>query len=98
MPEARTRLGHVAVLWRGDATARRNATPEKVAGILFCGYQRELPTLAWTDDANLVVSAVRGDEKGNQFLHQAARGDHCRQYHHGIHDHQFLRGKSDQTA
>jgi hypothetical protein len=43
---------------------RRNATPEKVAGILFCGYQRELPTLAWTNDADLVVSAVRGDEKG----------------------------------
>jgi hypothetical protein len=43
---------------------RRNATPEKVAGTLFCGYQRTLPTVAWTDDAELLVSAIRGDEKG----------------------------------
>jgi hypothetical protein len=43
---------------------RRNATPQKVAGTLFCGYQRNLPTVAWTDDAELLVSAIRGDEKG----------------------------------
>jgi hypothetical protein len=43
---------------------RRNATPEKVAGTLFCGYQRDLPTVAWTDDAELLDSAIRGDEKG----------------------------------
>jgi serine/threonine kinase PknH len=43
---------------------RRNATPQKVAGTLFCGYQRDLPTVAWTDDAELLVSAIRGDEKG----------------------------------
>jgi serine/threonine kinase PknH len=43
---------------------RRNATPQKVAGTLFCGYQRDLPLVAWTDDAELLVSAIRGDEKG----------------------------------
>jgi serine/threonine kinase PknH len=43
---------------------RRNATPDKVAGTLFCGYQRDLPTLAWTDNQNRVVAAIRGDDKG----------------------------------
>lgn len=43
---------------------RRNASPNVVAGTLFCGFQRDLPTLAWTDDAELLVAAVRGDERG----------------------------------
>lgn len=43
---------------------RRNATPDKVAGTLFCGYQRDLPTLAWTNNEDLVVAAVRGDAQG----------------------------------
>ncbi|QEM43845.1 DUF4175 domain-containing protein [Mycolicibacterium grossiae] len=43
---------------------RRNATPDVVAGTLFCGYQRDLPTVAWTNDAERVVSAVRGDATG----------------------------------
>ena len=43
---------------------RRNAAPDKVAGTLFCGFQRDLPTLAWTDDSDLMVAAIRGDERG----------------------------------
>jgi serine/threonine kinase PknH len=43
---------------------RRNATPDQVAGTLFCGYQRDLPTVAWTNDAERIVSAVRGDASG----------------------------------
>ncbi|BBY26107.1 hypothetical protein [Mycolicibacterium sediminis] len=43
---------------------RRNAAPDKVAGTLFCGFQRDLPTLAWTDDSELMVAAIRGDERG----------------------------------
>ncbi len=39
---------------------RRNATPQLVSGTLFCGMRGELPTLAWTDDAKLLLSSVVG--------------------------------------
>jgi hypothetical protein len=37
---------------------RRNATPDKTSGTLFCGLAGDRPTVAWTDDARLVLSAV----------------------------------------
>jgi hypothetical protein len=43
---------------------RRNATPQKVSGILFCGLKEGRPTVAWTDDAKLVVSVVHAGPSG----------------------------------
>ncbi len=39
---------------------RRNATPDQVSGTLFCGYQGDVPTLAWTDDAKLTLGSIIG--------------------------------------
>jgi hypothetical protein len=39
---------------------RRNATPQQVSGTLFCGFRGSTPTVAWTDDANLVLGSVDG--------------------------------------
>jgi hypothetical protein len=38
---------------------RRNATPDKVSGVLFCGVQDGRPTVAWTDEARRVLSEVQ---------------------------------------
>ena len=46
---------------------RRNATPEKASGMLFCGVQGGRPTVAWTDDARLVVSEVQSGPEGPTF-------------------------------
>ncbi|MGX9788339.1 hypothetical protein [Mycobacterium sp. MMS18-G62] len=46
---------------------RRNATPDKVSGVLFCGVQSGRPTVAWTDEARLVVSAVQSGPQGPTF-------------------------------
>ncbi|MGV0837135.1 serine/threonine-protein kinase [Mycolicibacterium thermoresistibile] len=43
---------------------RRNATPERISGTLFCGIQQNEPLVAWTDDANLLVSAVHSGPQG----------------------------------
>lgn len=43
---------------------RRNATPDRVSGTLFCGFDRDSPTVAWTDDARLLLSTVRSDQNG----------------------------------
>jgi hypothetical protein len=43
---------------------RRNAAPQAVAGTLFCGFAQSSPTVAWTDDARLLVVAVRSDPPG----------------------------------
>lgn len=43
---------------------RRNATPQLVSGNLVCGFRGSVPTLAWTDDARLVLGAVDGAENG----------------------------------
>lgn len=43
---------------------RRNATPDRISGTLFCGIQQNEPLVAWTDDANLVVSAVHSGPQG----------------------------------
>ena len=39
---------------------RRNATPQQVSGTLVCGYRDTVPTLAWTDDARLLLNSVDG--------------------------------------
>ena len=46
---------------------RRNATPQTVSGTLFCGLREGRPTVVWTDDAKLVVSAVESAPDGPTF-------------------------------
>ena len=46
---------------------RRNATPQKTSGVLFCGMQESRPTVAWTDDDDLVVSTVQSGPPGPTF-------------------------------
>jgi serine/threonine protein kinase len=43
---------------------RRNATPQQVSGTLFCGFRGNIPIVAWTDDANLVLNSVEGAQGG----------------------------------
>ena len=43
---------------------RRNATPQIVAGTLFCGMHDNQPTVAWTDEAKLILSVVRSAPGG----------------------------------
>jgi serine/threonine kinase PknH len=43
---------------------RRNATPQAVAGTVFCGFRQDVPTVAWTNDADLLVSSVDGAQAG----------------------------------
>lgn len=46
---------------------RRNATPEKVSGTLFCGLREGRPTVIWTDEDRLLVSAVESGPDGPTF-------------------------------
>ena len=46
---------------------RRNATPDKISGMLFCGVQDGRPTVAWTDEARLVVNEVQSGPQGRTF-------------------------------
>ncbi len=46
---------------------RRNATPDKISGVLFCGVRNSRPTVAWTDEARLVVSEVQSGSQGPTF-------------------------------
>jgi hypothetical protein len=43
---------------------RRNATPTKVAGTLVCGLPQGKPLVAWTNDAELLLSVVRAGPQG----------------------------------
>lgn len=43
---------------------RRNATPQQAAGTLLCGLRDNVPKVAWTDDASLVLSTVEGAQGG----------------------------------
>ena len=43
---------------------RRNATPQLVSGTLVCGYRDGTPTLAWTDDAKLLLATIDGADVG----------------------------------
>jgi hypothetical protein len=38
---------------------RRNATPDRVSGTLFCGVAGDRPMVAWTDDSRLLVNSVQ---------------------------------------
>jgi hypothetical protein len=46
---------------------RRNATPQKASGVLFCGVQETRPTVVWTDDDELLVSIVQSGPQGPAF-------------------------------
>ncbi|KUI05855.1 hypothetical protein [Mycobacterium sp. IS-3022] len=46
---------------------RRNATPDRISGNLFCGLQTGQPTVVWTDEAKMTVSAVRAGLGGPTF-------------------------------
>jgi hypothetical protein len=43
---------------------RRNAAPQQTSGMLVCGLQQNRPTVAWTTDADLLLSAVHTDPAG----------------------------------
>lgn len=43
---------------------RRNATPQQVSGTLVCGFSGDVPALAWTDDAHLLLGSVDGAVSG----------------------------------
>ena len=43
---------------------RRNANPTVTAGTLFCGVQQNSPTVAWTDDKELLLSEVQTGPRG----------------------------------
>jgi len=46
---------------------RRNATPDKTSGTLFCGLAGDRPTVAWTDDARLMLSVVHAGSHAPTF-------------------------------
>jgi serine/threonine kinase PknH len=46
---------------------RRNAAPDKLSGVLFCGVHDGRSTVAWTDEARLVVSEVQSGPQGPTF-------------------------------
>jgi hypothetical protein len=46
---------------------RRNATPDKTNGMLFCGVHDGKPTVAWTDDTRLVLSEAQSGPHGPTF-------------------------------
>lgn len=46
---------------------RRNATPQKTSGVLFCGIQEDRPTVIWTNVDDLLVSTVQSGPQGPTF-------------------------------
>lgn len=46
---------------------RRNATPDKISGQLYCGFLSGQPTVVWTDEEKMTVSAVRAGPAGPTF-------------------------------
>jgi hypothetical protein len=46
---------------------RRNATPDKISGVLFCGVQDGRPTVAWSDDYRLVLGKAQSGQDGPTF-------------------------------
>nr|CRL75873.1 serine/threonine-protein kinase [Mycolicibacterium komanii] len=46
---------------------RRNATPDRVSGQLYCGFSNGQPTVVWTDEEKMTVSAVRAGPTGPTF-------------------------------
>lgn len=47
---------------------RRNAAPARSAGTLVCGFQQSKPTVAWTTDADLMVSEVQSGPQGPNMV------------------------------
>ena len=47
---------------------RRNATPQQTAGTLVCGFQQSKPTVAWSTDADLLVSQVQSGPTGPNMV------------------------------
>lgn len=43
---------------------RRNATPDKVSGIVFCGIQQNRPVVAWTNVDESMVAVVNAGPQG----------------------------------
>lgn len=43
---------------------RRNRSPEKEAGILFCGNRSDRPTIIWSDQERLLLSVVQSNSGG----------------------------------
>lgn len=46
---------------------RRSATPELVSGTLFCGRQNGRDTVAWTNEAELLLSVVQDSAEGTNL-------------------------------
>lgn len=46
---------------------RRNATPDTISGQLYCGFLSGQPTVVWTDEEKMTVSAVRAGPTGPTF-------------------------------
>lgn len=46
---------------------RRNATPDRISGQLYCGLLNGQPTVVWTDAEKMTVSAVRAGPDGPTF-------------------------------
>jgi serine/threonine kinase PknH len=46
---------------------RRNATPDRTSGTLFCGLEGDRPTIAWTDEARLVLNSVHAGPHAPTF-------------------------------
>lgn len=42
----------------------RATSPDKSSGMLLCAIRQNIPTLVWTNDADLVVSAIQADHPG----------------------------------
>ncbi|MBX7431344.1 hypothetical protein JDV09_04345 [Mycobacterium sp. Y57] len=47
---------------------RRNAAPDKVAGTLVCGFRQTTSTVAWTTDAQLLLSEVQSGAQGPNMV------------------------------
>lgn len=45
----------------------RLASPDQISGILMCGLQHNLPVVAWTNDAALMLGSVRAEPTGPNF-------------------------------
>ncbi|MEO8816288.1 MAG: serine/threonine-protein kinase [Mycobacterium sp.] len=43
----------------------RAAAPEKPIGVLMCGVRQTVPTVVWTNDADLLVGVLRADRNGS---------------------------------
>ncbi|TFV55230.1 hypothetical protein E4P42_23580 [Mycobacterium sp. PS03-16] len=43
---------------------RRNATPQKVSGVLYCGLQNDRPVVAWTNTDESLIAVVKGGPQG----------------------------------